>query len=35
MAGLGLVFFCLAPDVKTLLEGFCAAREPLYYAQLG
>ncbi len=31
-AGLGLVFFCLAPDVKALLERFCSAREPLYYA---
>lgn len=30
-AGLGLVFFCLAPEVKTLLEGFCSARELLYY----
>ena len=32
MAGLGLVFFCLVPEVKALLEHFCAAREPLYYA---
>jgi Tfp pilus assembly protein PilZ len=30
-AGLGLSFFCLAPEVKALLEQFCAARELLYY----
>ena len=31
--GLGLAFFCLAPEVKALLEDFCSARELLYYAR--
>jgi len=31
LPGLGLSFFCLAPDVKETLAAFCDAREPLYY----
>lgn len=31
--GIGLAFFCLAPEVKALLEDFCSARELLYYAR--
>lgn len=29
--GLGLSFFCLDPESKTLLERFCVLREALYY----
>ncbi len=28
--GLGISFFCLDPEVRKVLEQFCAVREPLY-----
>ena len=28
--GLGIAFFCLDPEVKKMLESFCAVRAPLY-----
>jgi uncharacterized protein (TIGR02266 family) len=28
--GIGLAFFCLEPEVKKILDAFCAVREPLY-----
>jgi uncharacterized protein (TIGR02266 family) len=34
-AGVGISFFCLEPEVKTVLENFCAAREALYYGPDG
>jgi uncharacterized protein (TIGR02266 family) len=29
--GMGISFFCLDPEVRKVLEQFCAVREPLYY----